>query len=159
MLSCLERCKVSGLLDLFAGVLSKCSGQRIGVTALEKDQVLGWGAAAVFLHRIVHTIFPGDLLKFLDGRVCDLNIGDPLILTNELLDGLFAVRCHRSVTASLLLQLLFLQWAMYLLMAALSSRPVNFVPLTTSVKVLFSTSSCIFIASFPQSVQGWCISF
>src|SRR5699024_3113167 len=28
-------------------------------------------------------------------------------------------------------------------MAALNSRPVNFVPLTTSVKVLFSTSSCI----------------
>ena len=28
-----------------------------------------------------------------------------------------------------------------------------------SVKVLFSTSSCIFIASFPQNVQGWCISF
>jgi hypothetical protein len=25
---------------------------------------------------------------------------------------------------------------------------VNFVPLTTSVKVLFSTSSCIFIASY-----------
>ena len=40
--------------------------------------------------------------------VCDLNIGDPLILTNDLLDGLFAVGCHRSVTASLLLQLLFL---------------------------------------------------
>ena len=35
-------------------------------------------------------------------------IGDPLILTNELLDGLFAVGCHRGVTASLLLQLLFL---------------------------------------------------
>jgi len=33
------------------------------------------------------------------GRVCDLDIGDPLILTNELLDGLFAVGCHRSVTA------------------------------------------------------------
>ena len=32
-------------------------------------------------------------------------------------------------------------------MAALNSRPVNFVPLTTSVKVLFSTSSCIFLAS------------
>lgn len=45
------------------------------------------------------------------------------------------------------------------LMAALSSLPVNFVPLTTSVKVLFSTSSCIFIASFPQNVQGWCIFF
>ena len=55
-----------GLLDLFAGVLGKCSGQRIGVTAFEKDQVLGWGATAVFLHRIVHTIFPGDLLKLLD---------------------------------------------------------------------------------------------
>ncbi len=32
---------------------------------------------------------------------------------------------------------------MYLDMAALNSRPVNFVPLTISVKVLFSTSSCI----------------
>ena len=41
-------------------------------------------------------------------HLCDLNIGDPLILTNDLLDGLFAVGCHRSVTASLLLQLLFL---------------------------------------------------
>ena len=30
------------------------------------------------------------------------------VLTNELLDGLFAVGCHRGVTASLLLQLLFL---------------------------------------------------
>ena len=39
----------------------------------------------VFLHRIVHTIFPGDLLKLLDRWVCDLNIGDPLILTNDLL--------------------------------------------------------------------------
>jgi len=96
------------LFDLFVGVLGKCSGQRIGVTAFEKDQVLGWGATAVFLHRIVHTIFPGDLLKLLDRWVCDLNIGDPLILTNDLLDGLFAVGCHRSVTASLLLQLLFL---------------------------------------------------
>ena len=28
-------------------------------------------------------------------------------------------------------------------MAAFINRPVNFVPLTTSVKVLFSTSSCI----------------
>jgi hypothetical protein len=36
---------------------------------------------------------------------------------------------------------------------------VNFVPLTTSVKVLFSTSSCIFIASFPRSLQVWCIFF
>ena len=36
-----------------------------------------------------------------------------------------------------------LRWARYLQMAALNSRPVNFVPLTTSVKVLFSTSSCI----------------
>src|SRR5699024_9808500 len=36
-----------------------------------------------------------------------------------------------------------LRWAMYLDMAALNSRPVNFVPLTISVKVLFSTSSCI----------------
>src|SRR5699024_9767588 len=36
-----------------------------------------------------------------------------------------------------------LRWAMYLDMAALNSRPVNLVPLTTSVKVLFSTSSCI----------------
>ena len=35
-----------GLLDLFAGILGKCSGQRIGVTAFEKDQVLGRGAAA-----------------------------------------------------------------------------------------------------------------
>ena len=76
--------------------------------SFEKDQVFGRGAAAVFLHRIVHPIFPGDLLKFLDGGVCDLDIGDPLILTNELLDGLFAVGCHRGITASLLLQLLFL---------------------------------------------------
>ena len=40
-----------------------------------------------------------------------------------------------------------LRWAMYLDMAALNSRPVNLVPLTISVKVLFSTSSCIFLAS------------
>ena len=72
------------------------------------ELVLGRGAAAVFLHRIVHSIFSGNLLKFLDGGVCDLDIGDPLILTDELLDGLFAVGCHRSVTTSLLLQLLFL---------------------------------------------------
>src|SRR5699024_7506726 len=48
-----------------------------------------------------------------------------------------------------------LRWARYLVMAAFSSRPVNFVPLTTSVKVLFSTSSCIFLASFPRILQGW----
>ena len=36
-----------------------------------------------------------------------------------------------------------LRWARYLVMAAFNNRPVNFVPLTTSVKVLFSTSSCI----------------
>ena len=47
-----------------------------------------------------------------------------------------------------------MQWAMYLLMAALSSLPVNFVPLTTSVKVLFSTSSCIFIASYSTKCAG-----
>ena len=46
--------------------------------------------------------------SLLDRWVCDLNVGDPLILTNDLLDGLFAVGCHRSVTPSLLLQLLFL---------------------------------------------------
>ena len=39
--------------------------------------------------RQIHTIFPGDLLKFLDGRVCDLDIGDPLILTNELLEDVY----------------------------------------------------------------------
>lgn len=40
--------------------------------------------------------------------------------------------------------------AMYLLMAALNILPVNFVPLTTSVKVLFSTSSCIFSPPFHE---------
>ena len=43
---------------------------------------------------------------------------------------------------------------MYLLMAALNILPVNFVPLTTSVKVLFSTSSWISLASLPQNVEG-----
>src|SRR5699024_665476 len=33
---------------------------------------------------------------------------------------------------------------MYLVIAAFSRRPVNLVPLTTSVRVLFSTSSCIY---------------
>ena len=33
-----------------------------------------------------------DFLKLLDRGVCDLNVGYSLILTNELLDGLFAVR-------------------------------------------------------------------
>lgn len=35
-------------------------------------------------------------------------------------------------------------------MAALNILPVNFVPLTTSVKVLFSTSSCIFSPPFHE---------
>src|SRR5699024_6103359 len=36
-----------------------------------------------------------------------------------------------------------LRWARYLQTAALNRRPVSFVPLTTCVKVLFSTTSCI----------------
>ena len=48
-----------------------------------------------------------------------------------------------------------LRWAMYLDMAALNSRPVNLVPLTISVKVLFSTSSCIFLASLRRLCSGW----
>ena len=38
----------------------------------------------------------------------------------------------------------------FLCMAALNILPVNFVPLTTSVKVLFSTSSCIFSPPFHE---------
>ena len=96
------------LSDLFPGVLGKSSGQGIRVPTLEKDQVLGWGAAAVLLHRIVHAVFPGDLLKLLDGGVGDLDVGNPLVLTNQLFHRLLALGLHRRVTASLLLQLLFL---------------------------------------------------
>ena len=89
--------------DLFAGVLGKSCCQRIRITTFEKDQVLGWGAAAVLLHRIVHAVFPGDLLKLLDGGIGDLDIGNALVLTNELLDRLLTMGLHRRVPASLLI--------------------------------------------------------
>ena len=96
------------LPDLFPGVLGKSSGQGIRVPTLEKDQVLGWGAAAVLLHRIVHAVFPRDLLKLLDGGVGDLDVGNALILADQLFHRLLAVGNHGGIPAFLLLQLLFL---------------------------------------------------
>ena len=98
----------AAFFDLFAGVLGKGCCQRIRITTFEKDQVLGRGAAAVFLHRIIHTVFPGDFLKLLDGGIGYFDIGNALVLTNELLDRLLTLGLHRRVPASLLIQLLFL---------------------------------------------------
>ena len=124
--------------------------------AFKENQVLGRRGAAVLFHRIVHAVLAGDALKVLDGRVVDLDVGDALVLPDELLHGLLALGGDGGIPAALLFQLFSpLRWAMYLDMAALNSRPVNLVPLTTSVKVLFSTSSCIFLASLRRLCSGW----
>ena len=131
------------LFDLFVGVLCKSCCQSICITAFEKNQVLWWRTAAVLFHRIVHAVFPGDLLKLLDGGIGDLDIGNALVLTNELLDRLLTLGFTGASRLLCLFSFFSLRWARYLQMAALNSRSVNFVPLTTSVKVLFSTSSCM----------------
>ena len=81
----------SAFLTLFLGVFRKSSGQRVGVPALEEDQVLGRRSAAVLFHRIVHAVLAGDTLKVPDGRVVDLNVGNALVLPDELLYRLFAL--------------------------------------------------------------------
>ena len=101
---------------------------------------------------IEYTIYeqpqPPELDYPIDGGVGDFDVGNTLVLTDQLLDGLLALGFHGSIAAPLFFQLFSFRWARYLVMAALNRRAVNLEPLTTSVNVLFSTSSCIVIASF-----------
>lgn len=78
------------------------------ISSVISVRVLGRGGAAVFFHRIIHTVFPGDFLKLLDGGIGDFDIGNALVLTNELLDRLLALGFDRDFPFSLLIQLLFL---------------------------------------------------
>ena len=80
-----------GLLDLPLGVLRECRRQGVGIAGLEENQVLGRRGAAVLFHRIVHAVLAGDALKITDGRVVDLDVGDALVLPDELLHRLLAL--------------------------------------------------------------------
>src|SRR5699024_11637186 len=86
---------------------------------------------------------PGDFFKLLYVGISNLDISNSLILSYKLFDGLLTVGNDRRIRLFCFCSFFSLRWAMYLVTAALSSLPVNFVPLTTSVKVLFSTSSCM----------------
>ena len=81
----------SAFLTFFWVYSVECRRQGVRIAGLEEDQVLGWGAAAVLFHRIVHAVLPGDLLKLLDGGVVDLDVGNALVLADQLLHRLLAL--------------------------------------------------------------------
>src|SRR5699024_8493740 len=94
-----------GFCVCVAGVLGKSSGQGVGVAGLEENQVLGRGGAAVLFHRIVHAVLAGDALKVPDRRIVDLDVGDALVLPDELLHRLLALGGDGGIPAALLFQL------------------------------------------------------
>src|SRR5699024_4689402 len=94
-----------GFCVCVAGVLGKSSGQGVGVAGVEENQVLGRGGAAVLFHRIVHAVLAGDALKVPDRRVVDLDVGDALVLPDELLHRLLALGGDGGIPAALLFQL------------------------------------------------------
>jgi hypothetical protein len=107
-----------------------------------EDQIFGFLSGGVLLEGIVYAVFSGDLLEGFDVFVCDLNVGDSGILTDELLHGLLAMGICGG------LSWLFFISANSLMSAAFRTRPVIRVVLTAKATVLFSTSSCMKNTSF-----------
>ena len=60
--------------------------------ALKKIRYLGGEVLRSFFHRIVHAVLAGDALKIPNGRVVDLDVGDALVLPDELLHRLLALQ-------------------------------------------------------------------
>ena len=76
------------------GIFFERCCQRICISRLEEDKVFRLIAASVFLQGIVHAVLSGKSLKILDVLIGDLDIGDTLILTDQLFDGLLAAGLH-----------------------------------------------------------------
>lgn len=79
-------------VQLLVGIFSKCRFQRVHISALEEDEVLVF--ALYLFDGKIDAIFSGDSFKGFDTPVLDFDAGNALILAYQLLDRLFAVRCH-----------------------------------------------------------------
>lgn len=129
------------------GILFERCCQRICISRLEEDKVFRFIAASIFLQGIVHTVLSGESFKILDVLIGDLDIGDTLILTDQLLDGLLAARLHG--TGSDFLQTALLAVGKVLLDGVFEYIRRSLLLLMMRVTVLCSTSSCIGDSSFP----------
>ena len=68
----------------------ECRRHGIRVSGLKEHQVLRWKYGFILGDCIIDTVFPGILFKALQVCFGNVDIGDALILADQLLDGLLA---------------------------------------------------------------------
>ena len=70
----------------------ECRRHGIRISGLKEHQVLRWKYGFILGDCIIDTVFPGILFKALQVCFGNVDIGDALILTDQLLNGLLAGR-------------------------------------------------------------------